>query len=289
MFLLKYYFKSSHCPIICLKKIFLITTTFHIQSYLFSPTKITFPPGIKHYMCQICNYNGVTQSDLNRHLKTRTHLLRSRNVCPCCGTGFHTRSLSDEHFKSCHLSMGNQPGNPDTPKTQMPDPTATTKTTSASNRNRVTRLKQFRGPEDKFRGPEDNFRSPEDKFKGLEDNFRPSEDKYRGPEDNFRPAEDKFMSPEEKIKSEFYQKLCDLNNMGLTLGDFLQQNSTAGMEKWKAHTFRYVSSAWRFPKWFFKMFFYWRDYFNHVFCLFLYCYWLDLLLLVAFIFSRFIV
>lgn len=120
----------------------------------------------------------------------------------------------------------------------MPDQTATTKTTSASNRNRVTRLKQFRGSEDKFRGPEDNFRPAEDKFKGLEDNFRPAEDKFRVPEDNFRPSEDKFrgsedkfMSPEEKIKSEFYQKLCDLNNMGLTLGDFLQQNSAAGMEK----------------------------------------------------------
>lgn len=25
--------------------------------------------GIKQYLCQICNYNGVTQSDLNRHCK----------------------------------------------------------------------------------------------------------------------------------------------------------------------------------------------------------------------------
>ncbi|KAG8181332.1 hypothetical protein JTE90_017501 [Oedothorax gibbosus] len=237
--------------------------------------------GIKHYMCQICNYNGVTQSDLNRHLKTRTHLLRSRNVCPCCGTGFHTRSLSDEHFKSCHL-LGQQaakaPVAPDTP----------TPAKASSNRNRVTRLKQFRSPEDKLKGLEDKFKGPEDfrisedkfkdvadkfriseefrvsedklrgpeelrvledkfkeaadkfrvpeEFKISEDNFRASDDKLRGPEGfmsskEFRSAEDKFMSPEEKVKSEFYQKLCDLSNMGLTLGDFLQQNSRAGIEK----------------------------------------------------------
>ncbi|GFQ70152.1 uncharacterized protein TNCT_343451 [Trichonephila clavata] len=134
--------------------------------------------GIKHYMCQICNYNGVTQSDLNRHLKTRTHLLRSRNVCACCGTGFHTRSLSDEHYKSCHLSANS--GNNQDQNSKNQSELAAKTTTSSNNRNRVTRLKQFR-------------------------------------------------TPEEKIKSEFYQKLCDLSNMSLTLGDFLQQSSAAAM------------------------------------------------------------
>uniref|UniRef100_T1E1C7 Putative zinc finger containing protein n=1 Tax=Cupiennius salei TaxID=6928 RepID=T1E1C7_CUPSA len=134
--------------------------------------------GIKHYMCQICNYNGVTQSDLNRHLKTRTHLLRSRNVCACCGTGFHTRSLSDEHYKSCHLASNgnNQDQNPKA----IQDSATTNKASVPNNRNRVTRLKQFRAPED-------------------------------------------------KIKNEFYQKLCDINNMGVTFGEFLQQSATAAM------------------------------------------------------------
>ncbi|XP_054712293.1 zinc finger protein 236-like [Uloborus diversus] len=133
--------------------------------------------GIKHYMCQICNYNGVTQSDLNRHLKTRTHLLRSRNVCACCGTGFHTRSLSDEHYKSCHLSANSNNQDQNSKNQQE----TSSKSSTSNNRNRVTRLKQFR-------------------------------------------------TPEEKIKHEFYQKLCDLNNMGLgdmALGDFLQQTSAS--------------------------------------------------------------
>ncbi|GIY64916.1 uncharacterized protein CDAR_483102 [Caerostris darwini] len=134
--------------------------------------------GIKHYMCQICNYNGVTQSDLNRHLKTRTHLLRSRNVCACCGTGFHTRSLSDEHYKSCHLSANSGNNNQDQNSKNQSE--LTNKTSTSNNRNRVTRLKQFR-------------------------------------------------TPEEKIKTEFYQKLYDLNNMGLTLGDFLQQSPATAM------------------------------------------------------------
>lgn len=134
--------------------------------------------GIKHYMCQVCNYNGVTQSDLNRHLKTRTHLLRSRNVCACCGTGFHTRSLSDEHYKSCHLSS-NRNNQDQNPKNQQ-DTAAQNKPTMPNNRNRVTRLKQFRAPDD-------------------------------------------------KIKNEFYQKLCDMNNMGVTFGEFLQQSATAAM------------------------------------------------------------
>lgn len=130
-------------------------------------------------MCQVCNYNGVTQSDLNRHLKTRTHLLRSRNVCACCGTGFHTRSLSDEHYKSCHLNSSknsqdqNTSNTPDTVTQNKPPP-------AQNNRNRVTRLKQFRAPGD-------------------------------------------------KIKNEFYQKLCDMNNMGMTFGEFLQQSATAAM------------------------------------------------------------
>lgn len=66
------------------------------SSFFFSPT------GIKQYLCQTCNYNGVTQSDLNRHCKTRSHLLRSSNVCPLCSLGFSTRTLLEEHLVKFH-------------------------------------------------------------------------------------------------------------------------------------------------------------------------------------------
>ncbi|RWS17617.1 zinc finger protein 236-like protein [Dinothrombium tinctorium] len=58
--------------------------------------------GIKQYLCQICNYNGVTQSDLNRHCKTRSHILRSANVCPLCSLGFSTRTLLEDHVLKFH-------------------------------------------------------------------------------------------------------------------------------------------------------------------------------------------
>lgn len=58
--------------------------------------------GIKQYLCQVCNYNGVTQSDLNRHCKTRSHSLRSANICPLCALGFSTRTLLDDHIIKFH-------------------------------------------------------------------------------------------------------------------------------------------------------------------------------------------
>ncbi|CAG2172282.1 unnamed protein product, partial [Oppiella nova] len=58
--------------------------------------------GIKQYLCQICSYNGVTQSDLNRHCKTRSHALRSANICPLCSLGFSTQTLLDDHILKFH-------------------------------------------------------------------------------------------------------------------------------------------------------------------------------------------
>lgn len=66
-------------------------------------SKLTFfISGIKQYLCQICNYNGVTQSDLNRHCKTRSHMLRSANVCPLCSLGFSTTTLLEDHLIKFH-------------------------------------------------------------------------------------------------------------------------------------------------------------------------------------------
>lgn len=61
--------------------------------------------GIKQYLCQTCNYNGVTQSDLNRHCKTRSHVLRTANVCPLCSLGFSTRILLQDHLDKFHESV----------------------------------------------------------------------------------------------------------------------------------------------------------------------------------------
>lgn len=45
----------------------------------------------------MCNYKGVTQSDLNRHMKSQVHLLRSNHVCPQCGEGFVTPKTLRDH------------------------------------------------------------------------------------------------------------------------------------------------------------------------------------------------
>ena len=60
--------------------------------------------GIKQYLCHICNYNGVTQSDLNRHCKTRSHVLRGGNICPLCSLGFSTPTLLKDHVIKFHDS-----------------------------------------------------------------------------------------------------------------------------------------------------------------------------------------
>lgn len=58
--------------------------------------------GIKLYSCDVCNYNGVTQSDLNRHKKTQSHIARSQNVCSMCGLGFYTSS--QKQVRIFHIS-----------------------------------------------------------------------------------------------------------------------------------------------------------------------------------------
>ena len=50
------------------------------------------PPGIKEHSCDVCNYSGVTPSDLTRHRKTQSHIGRTANICDLCGLGFNTPS-----------------------------------------------------------------------------------------------------------------------------------------------------------------------------------------------------
>lgn len=55
--------------------------------------------GIREFCCKLCNYKGVTQSDLNRHMKSQIHMLKSRNECPHCGEGFVTPKNLDKHVE----------------------------------------------------------------------------------------------------------------------------------------------------------------------------------------------
>lgn len=56
--------------------------------------------GIREFCCKLCNYKGVTQSDLNRHMKSQIHLLKSRNECCRCGEGFVTAKNLEKHVTS---------------------------------------------------------------------------------------------------------------------------------------------------------------------------------------------
>ncbi|XP_022252670.1 zinc finger protein 585B-like isoform X2 [Limulus polyphemus] len=58
--------------------------------------------GIKEHLCRTCNYNGVTRSDLNRHCKTRAHILRAQHICLNCGLGFYSTALLQEHVALFH-------------------------------------------------------------------------------------------------------------------------------------------------------------------------------------------
>lgn len=54
-------------------------------------------PGIREYCCRLCNYKGVTQSDLNRHMKSQIHMLKSSHQCPDCGEGFVSMTSLESH------------------------------------------------------------------------------------------------------------------------------------------------------------------------------------------------
>ena len=56
--------------------------------------------GIREFCCKLCNYKGVTQSDLNRHTKSQIHTLKANNECIHCGEGFVTRANLDKHMAS---------------------------------------------------------------------------------------------------------------------------------------------------------------------------------------------
>jgi ribosomal protein S27AE len=59
-----------------------------------------FHSGIREFCCRLCNYKGVTQSDLNRHMKSQIHLLKSNNECKKCGEGFVTAKHLEKHLSA---------------------------------------------------------------------------------------------------------------------------------------------------------------------------------------------
>ena len=57
--------------------------------------------GIREFHCKLCNYKGVTQSDLNRHMKSQIHMMKAQNECRLCGEGFVSPKNMDKHVAVC--------------------------------------------------------------------------------------------------------------------------------------------------------------------------------------------
>ncbi|XP_018012183.1 uncharacterized protein LOC108669378 [Hyalella azteca] len=61
--------------------------------------------GVKEHSCAVCNYSGVTLSDLTRHKKTNSNVLRSANICACCGLGFPAPDQLQVHILKQHPEL----------------------------------------------------------------------------------------------------------------------------------------------------------------------------------------
>lgn len=62
--------------------------------------------GIREFCCRLCNYKGVTQSDLNRHMKSQIHLLKAKHACSHCDEGFVTPRNLERHLDgNCIVKM----------------------------------------------------------------------------------------------------------------------------------------------------------------------------------------
>ena len=61
--------------------------------------------GIREFHCKLCNYKGVTQSDLNRHTKSQIHMMKSQNECAQCGEGFVSPKNLERHVEERHLGV----------------------------------------------------------------------------------------------------------------------------------------------------------------------------------------
>lgn len=78
---------------------------------LFHLVDFIFCPGIREFCCKVCNYKGVTQSDLNRHMKSQIHMLKSRNECSFCGEGFVTAKNLEKHLDgNCIVKVQQEKG-----------------------------------------------------------------------------------------------------------------------------------------------------------------------------------
>ncbi len=61
--------------------------------------------GIREFHCKLCNYKGVTQSDLNRHMKSQIHMMKAQNECKHCGEGFVSPKNLERHYHEKHFSQ----------------------------------------------------------------------------------------------------------------------------------------------------------------------------------------
>ena len=82
----------------------------------FDISNVHMSSGIREFCCKLCNYKGVTQSDLNRHMKSQIHMLKSRNACKYCGEGFVTTKNLEKHLDgNCIVKMQKLNGGLDIP------------------------------------------------------------------------------------------------------------------------------------------------------------------------------
>ena len=67
----------------------------------FASSTVFHTAGIREFHCKLCNYKGVTQSDLNRHMKSQIHMMKAHNQCSMCGEGFVSPKNLQRHQTVC--------------------------------------------------------------------------------------------------------------------------------------------------------------------------------------------
>lgn len=107
------------------------------------------------YRCDLCSYHSKNKADYNRHLKTRKHNRREKEVeeikkqrekaakknktytCQKCGCGYTTNSNLIRHHKSCHSTDPNSCNNKKRNEDEMSDACSETETESDAEKDIV--------------------------------------------------------------------------------------------------------------------------------------------------------
>lgn len=76
-----------------------------MRLFSWSYSSVSISAGIREFHCRLCSYKGVTQSDLNRHMKSQIHMMKARNECKHCGEGFVSPMNLEKHYHEKHFSQ----------------------------------------------------------------------------------------------------------------------------------------------------------------------------------------